>query len=197
VSLLKPIITEGHGHESLASFLLRNKLLLGDTILEWLTNSSLTSTNVDYTVLYQHLVNCSSLPISINNSTQKAESICCALSIANEGTDYKELTLSSYKRANKGHYLTPKLKKQLSWCSDCLDEWGEFGIGTHLPLSWLLQGNHSCKVHKKPFSSSCPTCGTSYTQLNIAFMTGKCGRCDSPLTESGSKIILGQMELMV
>lgn len=195
VTLLKPIVTIESGTECLSSFLLRNQQGLGTSASQLLEYAALILENNEQALVKSHLFSAVALPLSFNGDGERTQALCGALSHLQPSTDFSVMTLKAYEYQANGLLLQPKLKKELHWCSNCFDDWLVEGVDIHYPLAWLLQGNHSCQKHGKPFSNVCPHCGMQYKSLNSYLMKGECSRCKGALIKPSHLRVVGQTEL--
>jgi hypothetical protein len=194
-SLLAPISTQESGIECLSSYLIRNQQALGINASQLLAYSAMVLENSEQSLVKSHLFSTNAMPLNVNGNGERTETLCAALSHLKPEVDFKGMTLKGFEHKTNGLLLQPKLKSHVHWCSHCFDDWRKTGVDIHYPLAWLLQGNHSCQKHGKPFSNICPHCGMQHKSLNRYLIKGECSRCKGALTKPSHLRVVGQTEL--
>lgn len=100
--------------------------------------------------------------------------------------DLNQLTLINFKKKFSNRGL---LKDELSWCSECLNEWkwrGENNL--YYPLIWHFKLVQICFKHKCLLSNCCENCSNLNPILRRNMHLGYCSYCAYPLFEN-SKVV--------
>lgn len=78
------------------------------------------------------------------------------------------------------------VRRTLSWCPACYEEWREADDVIYQPLLWQLSAIIRCPRHSTPLLSRCPYahCGRTLSPLDPRFQAGYCTHCERWLGSS-------------
>ncbi len=111
----------------------------------------------------------------INGCSEITEEYVNALEILTTRNDLINLTLLN----GRGLFGTKRnlLKKNRSWCPQCLNHWKDNNLDVYEPLIWSINLINCCPDHKIQLEEICHCCGNKNKLIASRQRVGYCGKC--------------------
>ncbi|MBG9831983.1 TniQ family protein [Bacillus wiedmannii] len=128
---------------------------------------------------------------SLNSFNKNALAFTNILSLLVKRTDIKNTTLLGLENFISSRDL---MEKNLTWCSVCLEEWGD--NESYYPLLWFFKDVKICLKHHCELEKFCFSCKNNMPIMHRKSIVGYCSYCNKWLGERNSKKIKNTKDLL-
>ncbi|MCP5210297.1 MAG: hypothetical protein H6998_05120 [Hahellaceae bacterium] len=163
---------------------MRNKMALGRKLVAILDQNASFLSKDELELASRVLCAGRQVPLSLCSGSKKSQTLALALSGIYPSFDFRQMIAGGVNFL--GLAEVPKLKKHISWCSECLHAPSAKNEALWYPLAWNLYGNNMCAKHKGYLKGCCIACGSRFNQFTIHMLEGRCRECQTSCLLAGN-----------